>query len=149
MPFRAERLVKKGRLERSELQASVRQNLRLLLITPPIRVRFDPFYGCIVHWQQFLASNRAMEHKKEEDNFKQQMEENIKALIVKFEPRVVIREVIVTIKYKAEEHFEWLMSTEQRVQNHVLQLIVKVSGSIKPEYAYGQTLDLEDTIPLL
>ncbi len=149
MPFRAEKLIKRGELERSDLQTSVKQNLRLLLITPPLRVRFDPYYGCLVHWQQFLASNRAMEHKREEDNFKVKMETNIRNLIEKHEIRVALRDVSVTIKYKKEDYFPWLISADQRVQNDVLQMVVKVTGSIKPEYAYGETLELEDTIPLL
>lgn len=149
LPFRAERLIKKGKLERSDLQTSVRQNLRLLLITPPIRVRFDPYYGCVVHWQQFLANNRAMEHKREEDDFKYKMEENIKILIEKFEPRVTLRDVTVTIKYKKEEHLPWILAIDQHNIKNVLQLIVKITGSIKSEYAHGQVLELEDTIPLL
>jgi predicted component of type VI protein secretion system len=163
LPFRAERLIGKSPsdtfgyseatqphiLEKSALKESVRQNIRLLLITPPLRVRFDPFYGCIVHWQQFLAGNRAMESKREEDNFKHKMEENIKSLIEKFEPRVELREVIVTIKYAIEDHFEWKLSAEQRTLNNVLQLIVRITGTIKGEYAHGQSLELEDTIPLL
>jgi phage baseplate assembly protein W len=149
MPFRAEKLIKRGELERSDLQQSVKQNMRLLLITPPLRVRFDPYYGCLVHWQQFLASNRAMEHKREEDNFKVKMETNIRNLIEKYEIRVALRDVSVTIKYKKEDYFPWLISADQRVQNDVLQMVVKIAGSIKPEYAYGETLELEDTIPLL
>ena len=87
MPFRAEKLIHKGTLDKCDLATSVRQNLRLLLITPPVRVKFDPFYGCKIHWFQFLASNRAMERRKEEDDFKYKIEQNITALIERFEPR--------------------------------------------------------------
>ena len=149
LPFRAERLTKKGKLNKSDLQASVRQNLRLLLITPPMRVRFDSNYGCLVHWQQFLASNRAMESKREEDDFQHKMEENIKELVSKFEPRVEIRDVMVTIKYKIDDHLPWLMAGDQHSIKNVLQLVVRITGTIKAEYAYGEKLELEDTIPLL
>ena len=151
IPFHADRLTQKGRLDKSDLATSVRQNLRLLLMTPPMRVRFDPFYGCKVHWQQFLATNRALEDdKRNEDNFKTKIEENITKLIEKFEPRVQIKEVNVNIRYRQTEHTQWRLLESQRTQNTVIQLIVKIKGSVKPEYTYdGQTLDLEDTIPLL
>ena len=149
MPFRAENLIRKGRLEKCDLAESVRENLRLLLITPTLRVRFDPFYGCRVHWQQYLSSMRAMERKKEEEDFKYMVEQNVTALIKRFEPRVLLKEVNISVRYAAEEHTRWRMSEAQRPKGSVLQLIVTVRGSIKEEYAYGQTLDLEDTIPLL
>jgi phage baseplate assembly protein W len=149
MPFRAERLVKKGELEKCDLAASVRQNLRLLLITPPVRVKFDPYYGCKVHWFQFLATNRAMERKKEEDDFKYKMEQNITTLIERFEPRVQLKEVNVSIRYAIEDQTKWHLSDAQRTKSTVIQILVGVKGTIKPEYAFGQTLDLEDTIPLL
>ena len=149
MPFRAERLIHKGTLDKCDLAASVRQNLRLLLITPPVRVKFDPFYGCKIHWFQFLASNRAMERKKEEDDFKYKIEQNITSLIERFETRVQLKEVNISIRYAVEDQTKWYLSDAQRTKSTVIQILVGVKGTIKPEYAFGQTLDLEDTIPLL
>jgi phage baseplate assembly protein W len=149
MPFRAEKLIRKGTLEKCDLATSIRQNLRLLLITPPIRVKFDPFYGCKVHWFQFLATNRAMERKKEEDDFKYKMEQNITTLIERFETRILLKEVNISIRYAIEDQTKWHLSEAQRVRNTVIQIVVGIKGSIKPEYAFGQTLDLEDTIALL
>ena len=149
IPFRAERLTGGGKLERCDFAVSVRQNWRLLLMTPPMRVRFDPFYGCKVHWQQFLASNRAMERKREEDDFISRVERNIEALIQRFEPRIELKDVTVNIHYAKEDQKRWSLSDTRLSQNHVIQLIVKIRGTVKPEFAYGQTLDLEDTIPLL
>jgi phage baseplate assembly protein W len=149
MPFKSENLIKKGQLEKCDLATSVRQNLRLLLVTPTMRVRFDPFYGCKVHWFQFLASNRAMEQRKEEDDFKYRMEQNITALIEKFEPRVLLKEVNIKIQYGVEENTQWLRPDLQKTKKSAIQMIVTVRGSIKPEFAFGQELDLEDSIPLL
>jgi phage baseplate assembly protein W len=149
MPFRAESLIKKGPSEKCDLATSVRQNLRLLLMTPTMRVRFDPRYGCKVHHFQFLASNRAMENRKEEDDFKYLMEKNITALIEQFEPRVLLKDVGITIRYAVEDHTKWYLSEGQRIKGSVLQLVVNVKGSVKPEFAFGQELDLEDTIALL
>jgi len=151
IPFRAKKLVKKGKLEKCDLAASVRQNLRLLLMTPPVRVRHDSHYGCKIHWQQFLAENRAMEEdKRREDNFKVMLEKNIKQLIEKFERRVLLKEVTVDIRYVNEEHTKWRLSAIQRTKHNVIQIIVNIKGKVKAEYVFdGQSLDLEDTIPLL
>lgn len=148
IPFRTERLIKKGKLEHSDLLQSVRQNLRLLLMTPPLRLRFDPYFGCRIHWSQFLLNNRIMEGKKEEESFKQKIEENIEKLVKKFEPRVLLREVNVSIRFAVEDHTKWQLSEAERVQN-VIQMFVTMRGDVNPDMAYGQTLQLEDTIPLL
>ena len=91
-----------------------------------------------------------MESKREEDDFKTKTEQNIRQLIERFEPRVIVKDVTVNIRYAVEDHTKWRLSEAQRTKNSVIQLIVSVRGSIKPEYSYdGQSLDLEDTIPLL
>ena len=148
IPFRTERLVKKGELDRSDLLTSVKQNLRLLLMTPPLRLRYDPFFGCRIHWSQFLLTNRIMEGKKEEDTFKQKIEQNIEKLVKKFEPRVKLREVQVSIRFAVTDHTKWQLSEAERTQN-VIQMLVTLRGDVNPDLAYGQTLQLEDTIPLL
>jgi len=151
MPFRAENLIKKGKLERCNLAVSVRQNLRLLLMTPPARVRDTPLYGCIIHWQQFVASNRLMEEdKRQEDNFKVNIERNVSALIERFEPRITLTEVSVHIQYNEEEHTTWRLVKSNIRENNVIQIIVNIKGKVKPQFLFdGQSLDLEDTIPLL
>ena len=151
IPFRAEKLTQKGRLEKCDLAASVRQNLRLLLMTPPMQVRHDSAYGCIIHWRQFLADNWAMEEEKRmEDNFKIALEKNIKQLLEKFEPRIHLQELLVDVKYSEETHTRWLLLRRQRKQNNTIQIIVNIKGKVKEEYIFdGQSLDLEDTIPLL
>jgi len=151
MPFRAENLTKKGKLERCDLAVSVRQNLRLLLMTPPARVRDTPLYGCIIHWQQFVASNQLMEEdKKQEDDFIGSLEGNVRALIERFEPRILLSEVAVDIRYTIEEHITWRLGRTPREKNNVIQIIVKIKGTVKTQFLFdGQSLDLEDTIPLL
>ncbi|MFN0037577.1 MAG: GPW/gp25 family protein [Saprospiraceae bacterium] len=150
MPFVTEHLGRKTGFQRCDLTTSVRQNIRLLLITPPGRVRFDPYYGCRIHWSQFLADSRAMEGKKVEDKFKQTMEENIEELIRRFEPRLDLKEVLVDIRQSPEDQKPWKIREFARVKRNVIQVIVGVRGMIKPEFASdGQSLELEDTIPLM
>lgn len=149
MPFFTEQLGRKTGFQRCDLATSVRQNIRLLLITPPGRARFDPYYGCRIHLSQFLADNRAMEGKKIEDRFKQIIEENIEQLILRFEPRLDLKEVTVDIRPSPEDQKPWTSREFARTKRNVIQVIVAVRGLIKPEFAYGESLELEDTIPLM
>ena len=151
MPFRAERLLQKGQLEKCDLAESVRQNLRLLLMSPPMRVRQSALYGCKIHWQQFVAENRTMEEdKRREDHFKITLEKNIKQLVEHFEPRIQLDEVTVDIKYVNEEYPKQQLTKVRQKNENVIQIIVNIKGKVKSEYVYdGQSLVLEDTIPLL
>ncbi len=149
MPFVTEHLGRKTSFQHCDLATSVRQNIRLLLVTPPGRVRYDPYYGCRIHWSQFLADNRAMEGKKVEERFKQTIEENIEQLILRFEPRLDLKEVTLDIRQSPENQKPWTSREFAKTKRNVIQVIVAVRGLIKPEFAFGQSLELEDTIPLM
>lgn len=149
IPIFTEHLGRKESFQHCDLATSIRRNIRLLLVTPPGRVRFDPYYGCRIHWHQFLADNRAMEGKKVEDRFKQTIEENIEQLILRFEPRLELKEVTLDIRASPENQKPWTSREFARNKRNVIQVIVMVRGIVKPAFAYGQTLELEDTIPLL
>lgn len=152
IPFLAERIIKGQRLERCDLETSVRQNLRLLLMTPPMRVRHDPAYQCKIHWLQFLAENGAMEEdKRMEDNLKMLLEKNVKQLIEKFEPRVIIRELAVSVKYPNEQ-FDNRSATQLRLKRRKennIQIVVNIKALIRPEYLEsGEDIPLTEQIPL-
>jgi phage baseplate assembly protein W len=149
LPFRAEGLGKKGSISRCDLAVSIRQNLRLLLISPPLRLRFDPYYGCRIHRAQFLAGNRAMEGRREEDDFKFKLEQNIETLIRRFEPRLMLQEVNIKIRYSKDDQMEWKHGVFKTKKRNIIQVSVHIKGDVKPEYAQGQTIFLEDNIPLL
>jgi Phage baseplate assembly protein W len=151
MPFNVGTLLEgKGRLAKTDLPTSVRQNLRLLLTTPPMRVEFAPIYGCKIHWSQFLTSNRMMDEEvRLEDSFKVKMEQNISALIGRYEQRINLKEVNIDLRYAKDDHQEWLPPIGRKTKGNVIQIVVKIKASIKPEFAFdGDTLDLEDTISL-
>lgn len=146
IPFRTGQLGKSGSLGKCGLSDSIRQNIRLLLLTPPSRFRFDPFYGCKIHWYQFLVSNRAMEGKKEEDQFRLDMQENIRKLIERFEPRIELTDIEIELKQDPSSQIPW--KTRQNGLP-VIQVVVWVRGKIKPEFAFDQQMELEDTISLI
>ena len=131
IPFKTKNLIQKGRLEKCDIQDSIRQNLRLLLITPPLRVRQSAYYGCKIHLQQFLAENRIMEEDRRlEDNFKVTLESNIKQLIDKFETRVHLEELTVDIRYANDEYTQWKFSEGRLPTNNVIQVIVNIKGCL-------------------
>ncbi len=151
MPFNVGAIITgQGRLEKNNLADSVRQNLRLLLTTPPMRVEFAPIYGCKLHWSQFLTNNRMMDEEvRLEDSFKVKIEQNVKALIQRYEQRIDLKEVIVDLRYAITDHQEWLPPARQKTKGNVIQLIVKIKARIKDTYAFDtDTLELEDTISL-
>lgn len=149
MPFRTEQLGKKGSLEKCDLADSIRQNIRMLLLTPPGRYRYEPFYGCKIHWFQFLVENRAMEGRKEEDQFRLNLQENIRQLILRYEPRINLSEVEVELRQDPSEHVPWKHKRTNWNGKSVIQVVVSVKGRVKPEYALDQTMELEDTISLI
>lgn len=146
IPFRTGQLGKSGSLEKCSLSDSIRQHIRLLLLTPPGRFRYDPFYGCKIHWYQFLVSNRAMEGRKEEDQFRLDIQENIRSLIERFEPRIELTDVTIALKQDPSSHIPW---KTHGAGKPVIQVVVWVKGKIKPEFAFDQQLELEDTISLV
>ncbi len=151
MPFNVGALVNKnGRLAKTDLANSVRQNLRLLLTTPPMRVDFAPVYGCKIHWSQFLTSNRMMDEEvRLEDSFKVKIEQNITHLIQRYEQRIDLKEVIIDLRYAMADHKDWLPPIGRNTKGNVIQIIVKIKAKIKAEFAFdGDSLDLEDTISL-
>ncbi len=152
LPFNAKKLVKnEGTLDRCDLKTSISQNLRLLLMTPPLRLRFAPFYGSKIHFYQFVLSNRLMQDNPDlEDNFKIKVEKNVKALVEKYEKRIQVTEVIVNIRYAPKQDEKWRFSRVKRTNNSIIQVIVNIKGKITPQYILdGQSLVLKDTIPLL
>lgn len=153
IPVQMGKLVKGEQLEKCDLEQSVRQNLRLLLMTPPLRVRHDPLYQCKIHWQQFLTENGLMEEDQHmEDGFKNILEKNIKRLIEKFEPRIQLSELHVNIKYPNEpvSAQKILYLRRQDVDRKIIQVVVSLKAVIKPEYVLGgEILTLKDIIPLI
>ena len=78
------------------------------------------------------------------------MEKNIKQLVEHFEPRIQLDEVTVDIKYVNEEYPKQQLTKVRQKNENVIQIIVNIKGKVKSEYVYdGQSLVLEDTIPLL
>ncbi|MBK8492212.1 MAG: GPW/gp25 family protein [Saprospirales bacterium] len=149
MPFRTELLGKKGSLEKCSLADSIRQNIRVLLLSPPGRYRYDPFLGCKIHRFQFMANNRAMEGRKEEDLFRLDLQENIKQLIQRYEPRILLSDVEVELRQDPSEQIPWKSKRATWSNKSVIQVIVSIKGKVKPEYALDQELELEDTISLI
>ena len=157
LPFRAEKLVapdpdnqppRLGDAEKTDLLHSIFQNLRLLFSTRPMRLQFDPDYGCNIHWSHFSLDSRLIrEGSPEEDRFKIRLEQNIRTLIEKFEPRIKLDAIVLGFEKKRER--KKALREAQEVKN-VLRINVKITGVIKAAYTIDQhPIELEDYISLL
>jgi phage baseplate assembly protein W len=149
IPFRTEQLGARDSLQKCSLKDSIRQNIRVLLLTPPGRFRYDPYYGCRIHWYQFMTSNHAMQGKKEEDQFRLKLQENLKELIRRFEPRIELTDLEVDMRQDPGEQIPWKRKAGSRGGKNVIQVIIYIKGRIKTEFALDQELELEDTISLV
>jgi predicted component of type VI protein secretion system len=158
LPFRAEKLVqtdkdnhpqKLNEADKCDLATSVRQNLRLLLMTPPTQVRSDPDYGCLIHWAHFGLNTRLMTNgSRKGDDFKIKIEQNVRKLIEKFEPRIEVKEIVVTIKNAEYRKSQFFVAPQMK--HSVLQIIVNVKGKVKEEFVFdGLPLEWENEIILL
>ena len=151
IPLSAEKVIRGERLQKTGALDSIRQNIRLLLSTPSMRVRHAPSYQCQIQARQFLLENRVMEDdKKKEEGFKVQLEKNILQLIEDFEVRIHVEELNLEIEYSQESNTQLGLMNRRKNLDNCIQVIVKLKAKIKEEYDFqGEVTDLEDTIPLM
>jgi phage baseplate assembly protein W len=108
LPFKTAEKAKQGSLKQVDLETSVRQNLRLLLSSMPGRFRYAPMFGSQLNKFHFRLPDKRKGDKKLEDEIKSIVQKNVDALIRKFEPRVDLKEVIVTVRLpKADKSSEF------------------------------------------
>ena len=98
LPFKTIGKAQQGTLKKVDLETSVRQNLKLLLSSMPGRFRYAPMFGSQLNKYHFRLPDKRKGDKKLEDEIKSIVQKNVDALIRKFEPRVELKEVIVSVK---------------------------------------------------
>jgi phage baseplate assembly protein W len=98
LPFKAESKARQGSMKQVDLETSVRQNLRLLLSSMPGRFRYAPMFGSQLNKFHFRLPDKRKGDKKLEDEIKNIVQKNVDALIRKFEPRIELKEVIVSVR---------------------------------------------------
>ena len=96
IPFSASEVIA-GEFSRTGLAESVRQHIRLLLTSIPMRYRFAPIYGSWLNKHHFKLPDKRRGDKKLENELKENLQTNIRMLIGKFEPRLQLSEVEVNV----------------------------------------------------
>ena len=118
MPLKCGELTKKNpKLQPVTLEDSVRRHLYLILVSRFGCNRFDPTYGCEL-WEHDFENLKALDGKK---HF---IENSIKTLLVKHEPRLV--ETVVNLNI-TEDSLKDPLKTAQKITRRVE---VKIRGRL-------------------
>jgi predicted component of type VI protein secretion system len=105
IPFVASDVVA-GRFSQTGLNESVRQHIRLLLTSIPTSYRFAPIYGSWLNKHHFKLPDKRRGDKKMENEMKENLQTNVRLLIEKFEPRLQLSEVEVTVILPKPDQFD-------------------------------------------
>lgn len=148
LPFRFESFEKKTPLEKADLKASIQQNLRLLLGTALGKCRAEPSMGSKIQGHQFSLSNKTMIGKKDEADFMVKLEQNIEAIIRRYEPRLTLKNV--SVQLKTPEYVSRPLNFDGPIFQHdTLQLAITIRGGIKANFGQEDPINMEESITLI
>lgn len=134
---------RKNSLKKSSISDSVKQNIKLLLNTLPLRNRFDPNYGCNIQKAQFLASKMSWEGTSDEDLFKKKARENISELLKKYEKRIAVQDIEVNIQYRDKT------IKQKNTDKYLIKVDVYIKYKIKSIYKNDSLYELDEFIYLV
>jgi phage baseplate assembly protein W len=138
MPFLTE-YVTKTPYKKISVEESVRQHLRLILISLPGQFRYDPTFGSTLNIQHFKLPDGKRGGKKMEDELKDLVKKNLKLLIERHEPRLILEDVIVNVQTPNPTKDNKLL------KNGRIALEIKLNGRIEGEEAFLHS----DLVPIL
>ncbi|CAA9228778.1 MAG: hypothetical protein AVDCRST_MAG56-837 [uncultured Cytophagales bacterium] len=95
LPFDARQATRQ--LPKTDVEESVRQHIRLLLLTMPGSFRFSPWYGGWLNKHHYRLPDKRKGEKKLENELKEKLQANLRQLLTRYEPRLVLHEVEVTV----------------------------------------------------
>jgi predicted component of type VI protein secretion system len=102
LPFDAGQAAGK-RFRQSNAEESVRQHIRLLLSTMPGSFRFSPVYGSWLNKHHYRLPDKRKGEKRLETELKENLQQNLRFLLEKFEPRLLLYDIEVKIKLPKPE----------------------------------------------
>jgi phage baseplate assembly protein W len=138
MPFLAE-LATKSPYRKIGAEESVRENLRLILMSLPGQFRYDPTFGSTLNIQHFRLPDGKKGGKKFEDGLKDMVKKNLTLLIERHEPRLILEEVIVNVQTPNPA------GNNQLLKNGRIALEIKLNGRIEGQLAFMHS----DLVPIL
>jgi predicted component of type VI protein secretion system len=139
MPFRA-LLATKSTYEKVDVETSVRQHIKMMLLTMPNQVRFDPAFGGALNKHHFRLPDKRKGEKKLEDELKDRVKKNLEMVVRKFEPRLQLKEVIVVV------HIPKPDKDNPKNKSGKIALEITVRGKIK---GLNTDFDHAELMPLL
>jgi phage baseplate assembly protein W len=89
---------------KTNAEESVRQNIRLILSTMPGSFRFSPLYGSWLNKHHYRLPDKRKGEKKLESELKENLQANLRLLLERFEPRLLLHDIEIKVKLlKADE----------------------------------------------
>lgn len=82
----------------------MRQHISLLLTTMPGSYRYSRLYGSLMNKHHFLLPDKTRGEKRLEQELKLKLQENLKFLINKYEPRLVVEDIEVGVNPEKENN---------------------------------------------
>jgi phage baseplate assembly protein W len=96
LPFDARRATRE--LPKTDVEESVRQHIRLLLLTMPGSFRFSPWFGSWLNKHHHRLPDKRKGEKKLENELKEKLQANLRQLLSRYEPRLALHDVEVTVQ---------------------------------------------------
>ncbi len=122
-----------SRLPKVSTEESVQQHIRLMLATMPGSYRFAPVYGSLLNKHHFLLPDKRKGDKRLEQELKLKLQENLKFLIDRYEPRLKVEEIEVGIGLGRED------AKPQKANNGRIVFSIAITGSIDGRNPYRHT----------
>jgi predicted component of type VI protein secretion system len=98
IPFDPEQAAGKA-FGKTDLEASIRQHIRLMLATLPGSYRFSPAFGLGLNKHHYRLPDKRKGEKKLESELKENLQQNLRLLIERYEPRLLLHDIEVKVKF--------------------------------------------------
>lgn len=105
LPFDTEKLGGKT-FRKTTVEESVRQHIRLMLSTMPGSYRFSPVFGSWLNKHHYRLPDKRKGEKKLESELKENLQVNLRLLLEKFEPRLLLHDIEVKVKLPKPDEIE-------------------------------------------
>ncbi len=139
MPFKANQAPKLA-YQKVDMETSIRQNIKMLLVTLPNQVRFAPDYGVVTNKFHFRLPDKRKGEKKLEDELRDRLKKNLEFLLAKYEPRLIVKEILITV------HLPKPDKDNSKLKNGRIALEINVKGIVKSQ---GDDFDFADYMAIL
>lgn len=138
IPFKALQRTK-APFQTVDVETSVRQHVKMIMLTMPNKVRFEPLYGGALNKHHFRLPDKRRGEKKLEDELKDRTKKNLEFALKRFEPRLKVKDIIVIVHLPKPDR------DNPHLKKGRIALEINVKGSIPgstPEFDYAELVPL-------